>query len=142
MRPLLALLVLAIPSSVAGAGLPEYLEGQRYTYSEEACLGEAESSSEEETTILSTLEVNEAGIFAYEFGCTFLEFWPGDGESDTPFIQTVLASCGDDSGITRPDVISLVFNTEEPQSVTVTSQNEYVMGQTFISRTYPICRSE
>jgi hypothetical protein len=142
MRPLLALLILAIPANAMAAGPPDLLKGQRFTYSEQSCRGEPEPETDDMTAILSTLEVNEAGIFAYEFGCAFLEFWPGDEASDMPYNQTVLASCGDDSGITRPDVISLVFDTGESQSVTVTSQNEYVMGQTFISRTYPICRGE
>ena len=141
MRVLLALLIVAIPATVMAAGPPEYLKGKRYFFSENACRYEPEPDTGEDTSFLSTLEVNETGIFGYEFGCEFLEFWPGDAESDTPFIQTVLASCGDDSGITRPDVISLVFNTEEP-SVTVQSQNEYVMGQSTISRTYPLCPGE
>ena len=139
MRTLLALLIMAIPASAVGAGIPDLLKGQRFTYSEQSCRGEPEAETDDMTEILSTLEVNEAGIFAYEFGCIFLEFWPGDAASDMPYNQTVLASCGDDSGITRPDVISLVFS-EEPPNVTVQSQNEYVMGQTFISRTYPICK--
>ncbi len=141
MRLLLALAILAIPGAATAAGLPEYLSGKRYMFSENACRYEPEPDAGEDTTFLSTLEVNEAGIFGYEFGCEFLEFWPGDAQSDTPFIQTVLASCGDDSGITRPDVISLVFNTEEP-SVTVQSQNEFVMGEAVISRTHPLCENE
>ena len=142
MRPILTLLIVAIPTCAMAAGVPEFLKGKRYTYSEETCVGEDELPAEEDADITTTLEVNEAGIFAYEFGCIFLDFWPGDTDSDMPFLQTVVASCGDDSGVTRPDLISLVFDTSEPESVTVTSQNEYVMGQTFISRTYPLCPEE
>ena len=141
MRIVLALLIAAIPATAIAAGVPEYLKGKRYAFSDNACHYEPEPETGEDTTFLSTLEVNEVGIVGYEFGCTFLEFFPGDAESDTPYVQTVLASCGDDSGITRPDMISLVFNTEEP-SVTVQSQNEYVTGDAMISRTYPLCPDE
>lgn len=134
MRIAVALLAMAIAAPALGA---DFLKGQRFTYSENACKGEPEPEVTDDLAILSTLEVNEAGVFGYEFGCEFLQFLPG---GDSPY-QTVIASCGDDSGITRPDMITLLYS-EEPQSVTVQSQNEYVMGQTFISRTYPICKDQ
>lgn len=141
MKLALALLVLAIPATATAGGLPDYLKDKRYTYSENACRGEPEPNADDMTAILSALEVNEVGVVGYEFGCIFLEFWPGTDESDTPYNQTVLASCGDDSGITRPDMLSLIFS-DEPPSVTVQSQNEYVTGQTYISHTYPLCKEQ
>jgi hypothetical protein len=129
----LALALLATGSAIAGP--PEFLSGKRYTATEAGCTG----GGEETDDIGTLLELNETGIYTYEFGCSFLEFWPGDDPNSEQFLQTVLASCGDDSGITRPDTFSLVFNDGDVPSVVVQSQNEYVTGSSFVSRTYSLC---
>ncbi|MCW2307400.1 hypothetical protein [Rhodobium gokarnense] len=74
------------------------------------------------------LVLDKTGIFGTEFGCTYRDFWGGkDGT------VTVLVSCGDDSGITRPDMLSVI--REQNGELRVQSQNEFVMGEVALSLT-------
>lgn len=74
------------------------------------------------------LQLTQQGIFGYEFGCRFLEIRsvPSlDGGESYQHIAT--ASCGDDSGISRPDFI-LLMPSLDGETVAVTSQNDYAIS--------------
>lgn len=74
------------------------------------------------------LKLTEQGIFGYEFGCRFVGISgvPSlDGGDSHQHIAT--ASCGDDSGISRPDLI-LLMPSLDGESVDVTSQNDYAIS--------------
>ncbi len=66
------------------------------------------------------LVIDKTGVTGVEFSCSFLDFW--SDKTGT----TALVSCSDDSGITRPDFLSIVDvgNGE----IRVQSQNEFIMG--------------
>lgn len=91
------------------------------------------------------LLIADGSISGTEFGCAFLSYTPVVWDEDFPPSEyVVLASCGDDSGITRPDHISIIHYDDKLQ---VQSQNEYVemlaSGKWnepgFVSQTYTRC---
>lgn len=100
---------------------PSYLaDGGLYVSDIEAC----SASNPEEA---DGLQLTTKGLFGYEFGCTFASFLPvrlDDGD-DQPDQHIAVASCSDDSGITRPDMILL--SPSDDGSLFVTSQNDYAI---------------
>jgi len=115
------ILAVATLSPAVADDAPSYLaNGGMYVSDAEAC---SASNAEE----AAGLQLTAKGLFGYEFGCTFASFLPvrlDDGD-DEPDQHIAIASCGDDSGITRPDMIVLVPNGED--SLIVTSQNDYAI---------------
>jgi len=89
----------------------------------------------------------EGGVLSgYELACLFLAYHPVRWAQVGPVSQVVIvASCGDDTGITRPDLLSVIL--EPDGALTVQSQNEYVEinaapdrgWQGHVSRRYERC---
>ncbi len=139
----------SIPTVFAG-DLPEFLKQDVYTTDKKSC-GDTDDAD--------GLQLSKEGIFGQEFSCTFVRF-DEDADPDTGQLFSVVATanCGDDSGITRPDMITLSPYAEEGQ-VMVQSQNEYILseveimialefgndvpeksGHFWVSNTYNICK--
>ncbi|MFZ2103004.1 MAG: hypothetical protein WAU86_20815, partial [Oricola sp.] len=73
-------------------------------------------------------QLTATGLYAYEFGCTFTSFEAirfDDGDND-PDQFIGIASCGDDSGISRPDMILMMPSGED--MLFLTSQNDYAIS--------------
>jgi hypothetical protein len=100
------------------AEMPPFLAGgQQFATSPGACHSLEEGEGE-------GLTVRAAGLFGYEFGCNFVAFLPvRDDAGGEPFAWIATASCGDDSGISRPDLFNM---THYDDQLIVTSQNDYV----------------
>lgn len=134
------------------ADTPEFLVGKLYSTDAAQCGDIVESDG-------NTLQLSREGIYAEEFSCQFVSF-KTDADPATGRIYGVVAttSCSDDSGITRPDLISMSHD-EEGGQVFVQSQNEYLLGETeimiaqqlekdipeknsfsWVSNTYTICK--
>jgi len=118
------------------AGMPDFL---KHTYAANAAA--CDSTGHEK----AGLAIKDGLISGTEFGCAFLTYTPVVWDPDYPPSEyVVLASCGDDSGITRPDLISIIHSGD---TLRVQSQNEYVEMVAkgawnepgFISRTYEKC---
>ena len=116
---------------------PDFL---KHTYAErpEACAADQYGERK-------GLQISDRAISGTEFGCTFLNYTPvswGPGHDINEYV--VLVSCGDDSGITRPDHLSIIHSNGE---LRVQSQNEYVEMVAkeawnepgFVSKTYKKC---
>jgi hypothetical protein len=108
----------------AAQAVPEFLaDGARFVRNTDLC------NPPENSEFEGTLEITEAGIFGYELGCPFLSFLPDiDRETREVHGWVAISNCGDDSGITRPDSFTLIFD-EYAGSLTVQSQNEYALGE-------------
>ncbi|MBB4305552.1 hypothetical protein GGD81_004632 [Rhodobium orientis] len=101
--------------------MPDFL-AKKYATDAAACKGQ---EAQEES---GALVLDKTGIFGTEFGCSYRDFWGGkDGT------VTVLVSCSDDSGVTRPDLLSVI--REQNGELRVQSQNEFVMGEVALSLT-------
>lgn len=119
---------------------PDFLK-HRYAANPEACAASDEVEKR-------GLVIADGSISGTEFGCSFLTYTPVVWDKDFPPQEyVVLASCGDDSGITRPDHLSIIQYDDRLQ---VQSQNEYVEMVAkgawnepgFVSRTYTKCSAE
>lgn len=121
------ILALAAEAMAEAPQIPPFLDGTAvFSRSAELCPGGEPSEIE------GYLHVNKSGLYGYELGCTFLQFLPErDPESKDIYGWLVIAQCGDDSGITRPDMFSLHYNESGP-SLTVQSQNEYVASSVLL----------
>ncbi len=106
--------------------VPPFLEGTAvYARDLAYCPGKADPG---EGAIEDTISVSRSGLYGYELGCTFLEFLAErDPETKEVHSWQVLAQCGDDSGITRPDAFTLIPDADGAE-LRVQSQNEYVAG--------------
>ena len=122
----------ALPA-VAG-DLPDYLKDKKYATDAIAC---GTDHGEDEA---GALAIDKAGIFGYEFGCSFLDFWHHKDAEGGLLDVTVLASCGDDSGITRPDMITIIKDSDD--TLRVQSQNEFVQGEMAAMTTQPPAEGE
>lgn len=115
-----SLIVLAPAFAPAPAGaqeVPPFLaSGQSWSTDERAC-GNPEEGVEGVFYVAS-----KEGLFGYEFGCNFVDFRPVRNSDGETYGWLATASCGDDSGITRPDMFSL---SEYDGMLTVTSQNDW-----------------
>ena len=109
----------AFSSAVAGE-VPDFLKGRVFSTDTASCGDVSEGDG---------LQLTKEGIFGPEFGCTFLGFEEDrDRETGRLYMVVALANCGDDSGINRPDNITLSPYLEGGQ-VIVQSQNEYVISE-------------
>ncbi|MGD1935348.1 MAG: hypothetical protein ACFB0Z_12725 [Candidatus Phaeomarinobacter sp.] len=134
----IAVLLAGIQGAVAETTTaPDFLK-HKYAANPEAC---AKSDAVEKRGLV----IADGSISGTEFGCAFLTYTPVVWDKDFPPQEyVVLASCGDDSGITRPDHLSIINYGDKLQ---VQSQNEYVEMVAkgawnepgFVSRTYPKC---
>jgi hypothetical protein len=126
--------------------VPDFLsKGQTYATDWKACVGFADGGAPDDS---NTLDKN--GIFGYEFGCTFVEFKPVIFEGRTTG-HLITASCGDDSGINRPDIFDVYVYDN---IVTATSQNDYIYDTLrqredgdgaswgFINKQFEMCQPE
>ena len=112
---------LSLPA-IAG-DMPDFLN-KKYATDPAVCKG---TQGDEESYGLT---LDKTGIAGVEFSCTYLDFWPGEGNS-----VTALVSCGDDSGITRADFLSII--KDDNGELRVQSQNEYIMTTLANSLTPP-----
>ncbi len=107
---------------VAVAGeIPDFLSnGKTYATTPAGCAGFGDSDAPDDA-----LQITAEGIWGYEFGCTFVEFLPVRMNSQPGNVSghVAIASCGDDSGISRPDLINMSFYDN---IIYATSQNDYV----------------
>jgi len=120
LRIFLSVLAVSCSAPFASASdVPDFLKDRVYSTDPSQC---------GDTTQDTSLQLSREGVFGLEFGCTFLGF---DIEKDKDTGRTYLAvgraNCGDDSGINRPDTITMIVQNET--SVTVQSQNEFVISE-------------
>lgn len=124
----LALLTdLARPAMAGEAAVPEFFrDGQRYVARADQC-AEPAGSDREDLRSITVL-----GISAYEYGCGFLAFLPSkDALSGEIHGWVAQASCGDDSGIERPDSFYLALQPDGKR-LQVQSQSEYATGEALL----------
>lgn len=134
------------------ADIPEFLDGELYSTDASQCGDIVDTNGD-------TLQLSREGIYAEEFSCQFVDFKvDADPQTGQVFGVIATASCSDDSGITRPDLISM-SHYEDGGQVFVQSQNEYLLGETeimiaqqlekpfpernsfaWVSNTYNICK--
>lgn len=112
--------VFAYSSAAALAqDIPVFLQDKVYSTDPSKC-GDATEDN--------TVQLSKEGVFGLEFGCTFLGFdIEKDEDTGETYLAIARANCGDDSGINRPDMFTLIAQDEE--TVTVQSQNEYVISE-------------
>ena len=128
---------------------PNFLKGRTFATESANCKGADDGDG---------LQLNREGIFGQEFSCSFVGFKiDKDTASGRVFSVVATASCSDDSGISRPDLINLSPYIEGGE-VYVQSQNEYLLYETevmiaqqagkeipqkytyaYVSDTYKIC---
>ena len=115
----LALAALATPA--AAQEIPPFLaDGGKYATDATSCAAEIEEAE--------GYQLTAKGLYAYEFSCTFTSFQSvryNDGDNE-PDEYIAIASCGDDSGISRPDMILLMPSDEN--MLFLTSQNDYAIS--------------
>lgn len=118
----LAVLISVVSTSAFANDVPDFLKGRIFSTDTASC-GDVNDSDGD------GLQLSKEGIFGPEFSCTFLGFQQ-DVDLDTGRVWGIVATvnCGDDSGINRPDLITLSPYIEGGQ-VIVQSQNEYVMSE-------------
>ena len=145
--------VMLSSGTVVFAGeVPTFLDGKLYSTDASQCGDIVDSNGD-------TLQLSREGIYAEEFSCQFVDFKTDvDPQTGRVFGVVATASCSDDSGITRPDLISM-SHYEDGGQVFVQSQNEYLLGETeimiaqqlekpfpernsyaWVSNTYNICK--
>ena len=113
----LAIIVaLAAPVPALADGLPEFLSGGQVWATDPAGCAAGEGGEE----VYFTLRAD--GVYGYEFGCTFAQFLPARTSEGETVGWIAIASCGDDSGISRPDLFNL---SAYDSTLTVTAQNEW-----------------
>ncbi len=132
--------------SAVSAEVPDFFAGGK-TYASDwrACVGFAGDGAPDDS---NTIDIS--GVFGYEFSCTFVDFKPVVYEGRiTSYIAT--ASCGDDSGINRPDFFDISFYED---IVNITSQNDFIYdtlrvredgdGESwgFINKQFELCQPE
>jgi len=111
------------PLAAHAGDIPSFLSaGQTYAEKQEYCLG-----PDEEAEFERPMNINAEGMSAHESGCQFVEYKPIIHSFDEPGAEPdsylVTAACGDDSGITRPDIFHL-YHYEG--TLRLTSQNDYM----------------
>jgi hypothetical protein len=112
--------VLAATPQAAFADTAPFFAGKKlYASDWRACVGFENAEAPDDTYTL-----DQTGIYGYEFSCVFANMFlvpdlTGQGRQNN-YVAT--ASCSDDSGISRPDMLNLSHYEE---TVTVTSQNDY-----------------
>ena len=145
-----SLIFLCICSPSMATELPIFLKDKIYSTDPSKCGDAIEDDS---------LQLSQEGVFGLEFGCTFLGFdMDTDKDTGKTYLAIGRANCGDDSGINRPDNITMIAQDDE--TITVQSQNEYIISEAqlllsqrlpenisladefpnYISRDYKICK--
>ncbi len=100
--------------------MPQHLASGKTFFSDwRACVGFADGNAPD-----GSYTLGRSGIYGYEFSCIFVDFKPeidasGTGEA---WGHIAMASCGDDSGVSLPDVFNISFYENQ---INVTSQNDY-----------------
>lgn len=135
-----------VSSSAVAEEVPDFLaNGKTYASDWRACVGFADGGAPDDSNTLDA-----TGVYGYEFACTFVDFTPVKFEGRTTG-YLARASCGDDSGINRPDNFELSFYEDV---VTATSQNDYLYdllrprsdgdGESwgFVSTQFEMCQPE
>ncbi|MCG6858712.1 MAG: hypothetical protein LJE67_11680 [Salaquimonas sp.] len=117
---LLAASFAAIAGLAHADSVPFFLaNGQKYVTDTKICSGK-------DTDETDALQLTAKGMFGYEFGCNFLQFLDVKDSGDGSVYQYLaIAACGDDSGISRGDMITLTPSGDD--QLRVTSQNDYVV---------------
>jgi hypothetical protein len=113
--------VLFSASQAVAADIPPFLaNGETYVTDTKACADNADTGDS------PVFHLSRDGLFGYEFGCTFVQFLPVADHTtpNEPYAWIAIASCGDDSGISRPNMIN--FTPSEGGVLYVTSQNDYL----------------
>ena len=151
LRVLLSTLVFSCLAHTAMASdLPLFLKDKVYSTDPSKC---------GDVTKDDSLQLSKEGVFGVEFGCTFLGFdVEADKDTGKIYIAVARANCGDDSGINRPDNITLI--PQDENTISVQSQNEYIISEAqillsqrlpenikladeypnYVSRDYKICK--
>ena len=112
-----ALLAAGLVLPAQAAELPPFLSaGQVWSTDERAC------GNPEEGIVEVFFTASAEGVFGYEFGCNFASFMPVRSADGEVYSWVAVAACGDDSGITRPDLFAF---TQYEDVLTVTSQNDF-----------------
>lgn len=125
--------------------VPAFLADSQFATSPNACVPNEGLESD--------IVINRSGIFGYEFGCTFQQFYAEtDPDTDEPYAYLAVAICSDDSGIYRGDMFTLVPR-DEGKTLVVQSQNEFLISESliysqdgereafnYVSRDYGICK--
>jgi hypothetical protein len=145
-----SLAIVCCTSSAIAKEVPAFLESKVYSTDPSKCGDVTEDNS---------LQLSKEGIFGLEFGCTFLGFeLDKDKDTGETYLAIARANCGDDSGINRPDNITLIAQGDD--IITVQSQNEYIVSEaqillsqrlpeniqlaeefpSYVSRDYKICK--
>lgn len=118
-----ALFVLVTPA--IAQDVPQFLVGKVYSTDVSQCGDIVDAEGD-------VLQLTKEGIYGQEFSCQFVGFrYDRDRETARIFSVIASANCSDDSGISRPDLITL-SPYEEGGQVFVQSQNEYILGETEI----------
>ncbi|MEL7428441.1 MAG: hypothetical protein AAFN43_00445 [Pseudomonadota bacterium] len=143
---------LGVLSPAVAQNIPEFLVGKVYSTDTSQCGDVVDAEGD-------VLQLSKEGIFGQEFGCTFTGFqFDRDPQTGRVYSVVATANCGDDSGISRPDLMTL-SPYEEGGQVVVGSQNEYILGETeimiaeklgrefpernsyaWVSKTYNLCK--
>ncbi|MCB1451147.1 MAG: hypothetical protein KDJ67_13675 [Nitratireductor sp.] len=109
-----------IPVGAKAGETPPFLSGGQFYGENTLACDEAKSGAGEG----EGLYMKGEGVFGTEWGCTFVDFLPiryEQGGEISGYIA--ITSCGDDSGVSRPDMFELHFYEDV---ITATSQNDYV----------------
>lgn len=116
---LAVLLIAGIAAPAVAADTPDFLK-DKYASDPAAC--KAGDGAEES----GALTLDKDGFSGTEFTCSFLDFW-NELQDGKVVGHVALMSCGDDSGVTRPDFVTIV--PEEDGTLRVQSQNEYLITE-------------
>ena len=114
------LIGLLFPVGALADDVPDFLKGRVFSTDTRSCGDSSEGDG---------LQLSREGIYGPEFSCQFVGF-KKDADPDTGRIYAIVATanCSDDSGISRPDLITLSPYIEGGQ-VIVQSQNEYILSE-------------
>ncbi len=116
-----AAILMAGPAIGLAQELPQYLaSGKTFSSDWRACVGFVDGNAP-----VCSYTLYRSGNYGYEFSCIFVDFKPVIDASGTGEVwgHIATANCGDDSGVSRPDVFILSFYENQ---ITVTSQNDYL----------------
>lgn len=99
--------------------IPDFLVDKVYSTDTSKCGDSTEDNS---------LQLSKEGVFGFEYGCTFFGFdMDVDKDTGKTYLAIGRANCGDDSGVNRPDLITLVVQDET--TISVQSQNEHTISE-------------
>ncbi len=113
------LLVAGLSAPALAADVPDVLK-DKYASDAAACKAGAESEE------IGSLTLDKDGFKGTEFSCSFLQFWKEEQDGKVT-AYTALMSCGDDTGVTRPDFVTIVPGQDG--TLRVQSQNEYLITE-------------